>query len=240
MAEQQKIHPVDVESGAGSSATAPLFLHDAARSDKFEPSAPPATVPRRTIPVSQSRPPKPRRGRCCRCLCCSLLTLVLLAVIIAAVAGILYLAFDPKLPKYSVDRLRVTAFTVDASLTARASFDLTVTADNPNKRIGIYYEDGSRLSVWYGETSLCSGSFPVFYQGHRNKTTVTVLLNGQAQLGSNVINALQEEQQTGSVPLRFKGDVPVRVKFGALKLWKVKARVRCDLVVNSLTAEILL
>lgn len=76
----------------------------------------------------------------------------------------------------------------------------------------------------------------MFYQGHRNKTTVTTVLSGEAQLGTQLISALQQQQQTGSVPLRFKGDVPVKVKLGGLKLWKVKARVRCDLVVNRLTA----
>ncbi|PKU74635.1 hypothetical protein MA16_Dca004826 [Dendrobium catenatum] len=80
-----------------------------------------------------------------------------------------------------------------------------------------------------------NGSFPVFYQGHRNKTTVITVLDGQVQLWSQLFSALQQ-QQTGSVPLRFKGDVPVKLKLGGLKLWKVTARVRCDLVVNSLTA----
>ncbi|PKU74161.1 NDR1/HIN1-like protein 6 [Dendrobium catenatum] len=233
MAEQQKIHPVDLEAANAPKATTPLVPPGATRSDNFNPAAPP---PRRSIPVSHSLPPK-KRGNCfCRCLCCSLLTLIIIIIAIAAAAGILYLIFRPKLPSYSVDRLRITAFSIDPNFAARATFDLTVTANNPNKKIGIYYEDGSHLSVLYDDTTLCTGSFPVFYQGHRNKTTVTTVLDGQAQLGSQLFSALQQQQQTGSVPLRFKGDVPVKLKLGGLKLWKVTARVRCDLVVNSLTA----
>lgn len=234
MAEQQKIHPVDLEAANANKATTPLVPPDTTRSDNFNPSAPP---PRRSIPLSHTYPPK-KRGNCfCRCLCWSLLTLIIIIIAIAATTGILYLIFRPKLPTYSVDRLRITAFSIDPNLsTARASFDLTVTANNPNKKIGIYYEDGSHLSVLYDDTTLCWGSFPVFYQGHRNKTTVTTVLNGEAKLGGQIISALQQQQQTGSVPLRFKGDVPVKIKLGGWKLWKVKARVRCDLVVNSLTA----
>ncbi|PKA52055.1 Putative syntaxin-24 [Apostasia shenzhenica] len=235
---QNKIYPYEVETGNPS---APLVPSAAARSeDKLEPTAPPLTQPpppHRTIPVTHAAAPKKKRSCCCcRFLCWTILILILLAVAVAATAGILYLVFDPKIPKYSVDRLQITAFSVDANLTAKAAFDLTVTARNPNKRIGIYYVDGSQLNVWYEETRLCTGWFPVFYQGHRNTTTVTVKLAGEAELGRELSSALEQQQQTGSVPLLFKGDVPVKVKVGALKLWKMKARVRCDLVVNSLTA----
>ncbi|MQL77098.1 hypothetical protein Taro_009505 [Colocasia esculenta] len=239
MAEQQKIHPMDVE--AAGSPTAPLAPRELLGSEKGDPAQHPPQPPSRTIPVSHSRPPKRRGGRCCcRCLCWTGCLLLLLIILIAVSAGVLYLVFQPKAPKYSVDRLRISALTVDpANLNVSATFDVTVTATNPNKKIGIYYEDGSHLSVWYSGTSLCSGSFPAFYQGHRNTTVVNVELSGQTQVGSDLLTALQAAatQQTGSVPLQFKGDVPVRVKFGLLKLRKVRFLVNCDLVVNSLNVN---
>lgn len=236
MADQQKIHPVDVEAPPAPSA--PLVPRDMSRSDKGDPANVNQYPPfRRTLPPSYSRPPKKGRGCCCKCICWTLLTLVLLIVAVAATVGILYLVFDPKLPKYTVNRLRVTNFTVDTNFAAHASFNLTVTAENPNKHIGIYYEDGSYLSVSYSDNELCSGSFPVFYQGHRNTTVLAVNLSGQTQLTTELITALQQQQQTGNVPLRFHGDVPVKVKLGALKLWKVTSKVRCDLVVSSLSAN---
>lgn len=247
MAEQQKkIHPVDVEAAAAS-PTAPLAPRELLASEKGDPAGHPSPPLhpqpqyRRTIPVSHSRPPKRPRGRCCcRCLCWTGCLLLLLIVLLAVAAGILYLVFQPKAPKYSVDRLRISAFAVDpTNLNVSATFDVTVTATNPNKRIGIYYGGDSRLSVWYSGTSLCSGSFPAFYQGHRNTTVLTVVLNGQTQVGSELMTALQAAatQQSGSVPLLFKGDVPVRVKVGLLKLWKVRFLVNCNLVVNSLSVD---
>ncbi|ONK64110.1 uncharacterized protein A4U43_C07F22180 [Asparagus officinalis] len=208
--DHQKIHPVDVEA--------------------------------RPHLLRSPRPPRQCHGRTRRPFIALLTTarspsLILLIVIVAATIGILYLVLDPKLPKYSVDRLRITDFSVDSGLNARASFNLTVTAKNPNKHIGIYYEDNSHLSVWYSDISLCEGSFPVFYQGHRNTTVMTVTLSGQTKLGSDVVTALRAQQQTGKIPLKFRGDVPVKVKLGGLKLWKVTSRVRCDLVVDSLNAN---
>ncbi|WOL18216.1 NDR1/HIN1-like protein 6 [Canna indica] len=232
MAEHQRIHPVaDVESPPPSAPAAPPSL---AAPEKSGEQYPP--LPQRTVPVAHSRPPKKRRSCCCRCLCWTLLAIVILVVAIAATAGVLYLIFDPKLPKYSVDRLGISNFTVDSNMTTiSATFNVTVTARNPNKRIGIYYKEGSELSTWYNDERLSSGSFPAFYQGHRNTTVLHVSLAGETQIGSKLLTELQQQQQTGMIPLEVNGEVPVRVKFGSLKLKKVTFKVRCNLVVNSLS-----
>ncbi|KAJ6846266.1 uncharacterized protein M6B38_279485 [Iris pallida] len=228
--QRQKIHPVvDVEAAAPASPS-PLLPHGLQLSDKTEP-----TDEQHRVPLERRR--RTRRSCCCKCFCWTILSLALLLVLVAIALGVLYAVFDPKIPKYSVDRLRVAAFDVDANLTARATFAVTVTARNPNGRIGIYYEEGSRLSVLYSGLGLCAGSFPVFYQGHRNTSAVTVALAGAAQVGGDLTAALQRQQRTGSVPLEFRGSVPVRVKFGALKLRKMTSKVRCDLVVDSLSAN---
>ncbi|KAH9290160.1 hypothetical protein KI387_034277, partial [Taxus chinensis] len=47
------------------------------------------------------------------------------------------------------------------------------------------------------------------------------------------------QQQQGNISLRLKADaVPVKVKFGKLKTMKITFRVRCDLVVDKLAANI--
>lgn len=242
MATQQKVHPADLEA---ASQEAPLVSRDSVRSDKGDAAATAARPPlyprrRRSIPVSHSEPPKKRRSRCCRCLCWTFCMLLLFLVLIAATAGILYLVFQPKAPKYSVDRLRITSFDANRSAAGdnfniRAAFSVVVTATNPNKKIGIFYEDKSHLSVWYSGTNLCTGSLPAFYQGHRNTTVLTVALTGQTAVGLDMLTSLQAHQQAGAVPLLFRGSVPVRVKFGSLKLWKVRFLVSCDIVVTNLT-----
>ncbi|XP_058090238.1 NDR1/HIN1-like protein 6 [Magnolia sinica] len=227
MAENQRIHPVDVET--------PLAPRDNLKSEKGDPVNQYQPI-RRTIPVRYSKPPK-KRSCCCRCFCWTISFLLILLIAIAVSAGILYLVFRPKLPKYSIDRLMISDFTVDPNMNLQAGFDVTITARNPNKKIGIYYEDGSELSAWYSDINLCTGSLPKFYQGHRNTTVLNVALTGQTQLGSTLMTALTEQQQTGRIPLVVRARVPVRVKVGRLKLWKVKFLVRCNLVVDSLSAN---
>ncbi|XVF30032.1 hypothetical protein REPUB_Repub16aG0022200 [Reevesia pubescens] len=239
MADQTKIHPVpDVEAPPQTSPTAPLVPPDTLKSDNGIPVEEQHPPFQRTFPPMNSKPPK-RRSCFCKCMCWTLSILLLLIVIIGIIVGILYLVFRPKIPDYSIDGLQIAQFnlsSVDSSLSA--TFDVTITARNPNKRIGIYYEGGSHLSAWYNETKLCEGSMPKFYQGHRNTTVLVLPLSGQIQNGTALITALQQQQQqTGNIPLRLRAKQPVRIKLGSLKLPKVKFSVRCRLVVNALTAN---
>ncbi|RLN41188.1 protein YLS9-like [Panicum miliaceum] len=248
MADHQRIHPVDLEAGRNR-PSAPLVRSGSFRSDKGDPAqrannqhhqqrrghGPLPPPPRRVAPPPAPLPPPKRRGRgcCCRFLCCLIVTTAVLAILLAAAAAALYLIFKPQAPRYSVDRLAVSAFQVDPStLTARAAFDVTVTAANPNARIGILYERGSSLGVWYGPYPLARGALPAFHQAPRNTTVLAVAMAGEVQLASAAVAGMRDAQRDGAVPLVFRADVPVRVELGSLRLWRVTARVRCDLVVD--------
>lgn len=195
-------------------------------------------VSRRELPRYYSPPPK-RRSSCCRCLCCAFCFLFALVVAIAIACGILFLVFRPKIPKYSVDSIQITKFNLNVTdFSTDCQFAVNIKARNPNKRIGIYYLDHSHLAVSYAGTELCTGSLPVFYQGHKNTTYLDVALTGTgAKLTSEMFSMLQEEEQQSSVPLNLKADVPVKIKLGKLKLMKIKVRVRWDLVVDGLSAN---
>ncbi|KAF8014646.1 hypothetical protein BT93_H0451 [Corymbia citriodora subsp. variegata] len=229
MADQPKIHPTaDLELPP----TVPLVPPGAPASDKatspLRHQGPPVIIP--------SRPPR-TRSCCCRCLCWTICLLVVLLFVVGAAAAILYAVFQPKLPEYSVQKLRITDLRLNIDLTLYAKFEVQITANNPNKRIGIYYEKGGWLAVWYENDKLCQGSLPIFYQGHKNVTELNVRLSGQTRSGRTLMNALQEQQQTGQIPLTLNVNAPVAVKVGRLKLRKVRILGKCLLVVNSLSTS---
>uniref|UniRef100_A0A7N0RDI1 Late embryogenesis abundant protein LEA-2 subgroup domain-containing protein n=1 Tax=Kalanchoe fedtschenkoi TaxID=63787 RepID=A0A7N0RDI1_KALFE len=187
---------------------------------------------------TSTRARKKPRSCCCRVFCWTISIIIILIVAIAITAGILYLIFRPKLPDYSIDSLRVTELALNPDATLSASFTLNVTAENPNTKIGIYYLRGSRLSAWYEDTELCNGSLPAFYQGHENTTVMDVVMSGRHVNGTRILSRVQErEQASGSVPLSLRANVPVRIKWGSLKLMKMKFRVRCKFQVDALTAN---
>ncbi|KAJ6422912.1 hypothetical protein OIU84_023949 [Salix udensis] len=244
MASHQKIHPQNMSSSAHDDQqldfespqvpTVPLVPRGSSKSDDSH-HWPPF---QRTIPVIHTKPPRKRRSCCCRFLCWTLSLVFLLILLVGAAAGILYLVFQPELPKYSIDRLQITQFNLTSNSSLTATFDVTITARNPNKKVGVYYEGGSRISVWYTGTSLCQGSLPRFYQGHRNTTVLDVVLSGQTEDANTLITSLQQQQQqTGIIPLNLRVIQPVRIKLGEFKLMEVKFRVRCRLDVDNLAAN---
>lgn len=236
-ADHQRIHPVAQDIEASTAPHVPLVPRGASKSDRGEPpqsSYPPFI---RTIPVMHSKPPK-KRSCFCRCLCWTVSLILLQLIIIAITGGIIYFVFRPKLPKFSIDKLQITDFNLNSDQSLNATFDVGITARNPNKKIGIYYEGGSRISVLYSGTQLCQGALPKFYQGHRNTTELIVPLTGQTQNASDLLNRLQQQQQElGYVPLNLRVRQPVRIKLGKLKLMKVKFLVRCTLQVDSLSTN---
>ncbi|KAL3527370.1 hypothetical protein ACH5RR_012026 [Cinchona calisaya] len=242
MADHQRIHPVqDPEAAVPPRPTAPLVSRGSSHSERGDPEAsrnnnnnyPPY---QRTIPYSYSKPPK-KRSCFKKCLCWTLCLVILQIILIGILAAIIFFVFRPKLPKYSVDSMSITQFNLNNDNSLYATFNVNITARNPNKKIGIYYENGSRLRVYFQGTELCEGSLPKFYQGHRNTTVMNVNLTGQTQDAAGLLQSLQAQQQTGNVPLNLRARVPVRVKLGGLKLMKWKFLVRCRLNVDSLAQD---
>lgn len=189
--------------------------------------------------ISASNGPSSRskkRGSCCCRVACLALLLVAAA---AALAGGLYAALDPKLPVYTVHALNVTAFGMDDDMTARARFDASVRVENPNRAIGIRYEAGSSLAVWFRGYRLAEGAFPAFYQGHRDASLVRVDMGEATLRGTGVVEAMRHVNANGGgeLPLLFTGEMPVRVKVGPVMTNKVTPRVRCDLVLDRLSTE---
>lgn len=219
MADSQRIHPVqDPEAPKEQRPTAPLVPRGSSRSDNGNPEQQHYPPPiRRTIPYSYEKPP-PKRNCCRKCLCWTIFLILLLIIILGILAAIIYFVFRPKVPKYSVDSMRITQFNLGNDMSLSATFNVNITARNPNKKIGIYYEGGSHLSVWFRGTKLCEGSLPKFYQGHRNTTVLNLTLNGQTDNGSDLLQRLETQRQTGNIPLNLRARVPVRLKLGKLKL----------------------
>ncbi|CAN1265792.1 NDR1/HIN1-like protein 6 [Linum perenne] len=183
------------------------------------------------------KPNKPNTSCIRKCICWTFSILLLLLIAAAASAAAIYLVFKPKVPNYSVDSLRISDLRLNLDLSLTARFDVRVTASNPNDKIGIYYESGGDISVWYSGTKLCRGPIPKFYQGHRNVTRLHVGLAGRKKYGSALMSAIQEQQTTGRIPLDLRVHAPVAVKLGALKMRKVKVLGNCVLVVDRLSSN---
>ncbi|KAA8544461.1 hypothetical protein F0562_022499 [Nyssa sinensis] len=181
---------------------------------------------------------KTRRSCCCRCLCWTLSLFVLVIFLIAIAAGILYLVFRPEAPKYSVDDVAIIGFNLTSSAPISPEFDITIRAQNPNDKLGIYYKKASAVNVYYSDVNLCNGVLPTFYQPKNNLTIFETALKGSSIILTNAVHsALVAEQRQGKVPFKVNLEAPVKVKVGAVQTWTITVKVKCDIVVDSLTAQ---
>ena len=178
---------------------------------------------------------KPRRGRRC---CCWFLSLAALLILLLAIAsGIFYLVIRPEAPSYSVQDISITGFNVSSEPPISPGFNVTVRAENPNKKISIYYEKDSSVRVYHSDVNLCNGVLPAFHQPSRNVTVFQTKLKGSGiVLTSAVRETLLNQQRQGNIPLKLKLKAPVKIKVGSVKTWTITVKVSCDVTVDKLTA----
>ncbi|KAK7316617.1 hypothetical protein RJT34_00216 [Clitoria ternatea] len=184
---------------------------------------------------------KTRRCRCCCCLCWFISFIIGLIILLGIAAGILYLIVRPKAPEYSIDTVSVKGMNLtlpSSTVEISPEFDVTVRAANSNGKIGIYYEAGSSVQMFYREILLCDGALPAFYQPSNNVTVFeTVLKSNGIELTTSDQAALVKAVAQRSVPLQLKLRAPVKVKVGSVKSWKITVKVDCDVTVDELTAR---
>ncbi|XP_057802420.1 NDR1/HIN1-like protein 13 [Salvia miltiorrhiza] len=175
---------------------------------------------------------KSGRSRCC---CCTLSLLAFLVIAAAISAGVLYLVFRFKSPNYAVTSLAIKGMNLTSAAPISPEFDVTIRAENPNGKIGIYYLKGSAINVFYNDVKLSHGVLPAFYQPKKNVTVLRPALTGSGvMLGGAVKASLTNEQNQGNIPFVVRTKVPVKIKVGSVKTWKITVKAKCDVVVDAL------
>eukprot|EP00250_Pteridium_aquilinum_P008955 c18336_g1_i1 orf=430-1314(+) len=197
-----------------------------------------------------------RRGRrgCCRSCCCCLAWLCAVVggiiFILGIAALVLYLVLQPKAPDFSVTDATIAAFNLTAaplsadntspgaSLYLNADVTFDVRAENPNKKIGIYYDEVD-VTLFYEDAKIGTGSIPAFYQGHKNTTLLYLHMKGQdvgltPSLGSSLQTTLKNADAT--VLLHSKTLAQVRIKIGSWKSRAAKFQVDCTVEMSQPTA----
>ncbi|CDP19130.1 unnamed protein product [Coffea canephora] len=181
---------------------------------------------------------KPRRSCCRLCVCYTVFVLFLVIVAAAISAGVLYLVYRPKAPKYAVLDVAIRGLNSTSTSAMSPEFDVSIRAENPNKKIGIYYLSGSEIQVSHGDVGLSNGAWPVFYQPSKNVTVFQTALKGSdVVLSDDVRLAMANELREGNVPFRLNIKAPVKIKVGSVKTWKITVKVKCDVAVDALNQQ---
>ncbi|KAF8006939.1 hypothetical protein BT93_K1053 [Corymbia citriodora subsp. variegata] len=186
------------------------------------------------VPTKQHSHLRPSRGRGCGCGCCLLkliFNLVLTVVVIVGLLALLFwLVFRPNLVKFHVTDAELTQFNFTTTNTLSYNLKLNLTIRNPNRRIGIYYDQIEARAIYGGER-FDSEYLTPFYQGHKNTTTLSAVFEGQqlVVLGTSEQSDFNSEKAASVYDIDMKLYLRVRFKLGKIKTFRIKPRVKCGL-----------
>ncbi|CAI9773383.1 unnamed protein product [Fraxinus pennsylvanica] len=181
-------------------------------------------------PMYRPQPPPRRRHRrsCCCYICFCTTLLILFLLLLAAIAGtVFWVLYRPHRPSFSVSTLHLSKFNItDTAVTS--TFNLTLTARNPNKKIVFLYDPIS-VKIFSGDITVGDGSLPGFTQATKNITTVKTVLSSSSPFPDGTdISPLKSSFKNKNLPLKITLDTKVKVKIGKLKTKKLRIRVDCD------------
>lgn len=201
----------------------------------------PALPPPATYAKPHRRGHRRGIGGCCCCLLSTFCSLLLAVVLLAGLTIlILWLVLKPvHLPKYSLDNIDIVNFAVGKNNTLNADFVYNITAENPNRKIGIKY-DYIDLETSYNGQLFGRSSIPGFYQGHQNTTVLSSELKVQDYaLQASSATALTTQISDNSVPLHVRANAKVHVRIGKYTSPGFKVRVDCDVTMGVSPAKLI-
>ncbi|KAK1397292.1 Harpin inducing protein [Heracleum sosnowskyi] len=197
------------------------------------------------VPPQKSyyRPGPPGRSDCC---CCSFLNccfccifnficqlLCALLLLVGIVALILWLIFRPNPVKFYVTDASLTQFDISSThKTLHYNLALNMTVRNPNKRIGIYYDQIEAQALYQGQV-FGTANVTGFYQGHKETDYLNPVFNGQnlVVLENDDLSKFDMEMELEHFSIGIKLDLTVRLKFLLFKTPKFSPKIDCDLKV---------
>ncbi|CAM8962688.1 unnamed protein product [Rhodiola kirilowii] len=187
----------------------------------YGPSIPPPTKGRRSS------------GRNCLCsLFCLLFKIIVALVIVIGLAVLIFwLIFRPTNLKFHVTDATLTEFTLSNN-TLKYNLALNLTARNPNKRIGVYYEK-IEVRAYYEDQRFGAVPLDSFYQGHKNTSVWSPVFQGQnlVVLSGSDLNNFNAEKLSGVYSIDLRVHLRLKLKFGKLKTMTMTPKIECVLMV---------
>ncbi|KAL5215744.1 hypothetical protein ABZP36_007145 [Zizania latifolia] len=178
----------------------------------------------------------------CKCLACGLCSclcsiLISLLVTVAVLALVFYLLFRPHMIAATVDSASLTHFSLGSNSILSYSLNVTMTVRNPNKHVGLYYDNVESLALFEGQRFGYAPLDP-FYQSTEATTRLTPAFSGQQPIQGDVAAAdLRSQQTDGKFNIDVKLNARLRVKVWAFKVPGPKSKVTCPLSVPAPAAN---
>lgn len=166
-----------------------------------------------------------KRRRFFRRLCACILVL---AFIVLVVVLLVWAILQPNKPRFILQDATVYAFNLSTPNLLTSNFQVTLSARNPNDKIGIYYDRLDVYASYHSQQITLRTAIPPTYQGHKEINVWSPFIYGnQVPVAPYNSVALGQDQGSGAVQLTIRIDGRVRWKVGTFISGRYHLYVRC-------------
>ncbi|KAK9079226.1 hypothetical protein SSX86_000896 [Deinandra increscens subsp. villosa] len=157
-----------------------------------------------------------------------LIGFAILAAIVLLIFFITWAILHPKKPKFVLQDATIYGFNVSAPILLSSNFQITVSARNPNSKVGIYYDQLDIFATYHSQQITYFTQIQPVYQGHKDLNIWSPFV-----YGTNVPVApyngatLTQDQANGAIGLVVKINGRVRWKVGSFISGRYHLHVTC-------------
>ncbi|XP_073158252.1 NDR1/HIN1-like protein 1 [Henckelia pumila] len=158
---------------------------------------------------------------------CSIIFILLLILLV-------WLILRPTKPHFILQDATVYAFNLTTpAATLTTVLQVTLSARNPNERIGIFYDRVDVYASYHGEQVTLATLLPATYQGHKDITVWSPFLHGESvPVAPYLAVSLDQDQFTGTVLINIRVKGSIRWKVGTFISGKYHLNVNCPAYIN--------
>ncbi|KAK1266667.1 hypothetical protein QJS04_geneDACA000253 [Acorus gramineus] len=181
------------------------------------------------MPESSRRPPTrpPQYRRPLTLLRCVVFTILAIIILVGLAVLVTWLVIRPTKIEYAVENATITHYNLTSKDALNATFDVSLVAYNPNRRVSIYYEQ-VEFSVWYLGQIVVSRGGEAFYQPRQNVTRLDFEAAAEGVgLKGYVAGQMRRERSMGTTNLEVRLKARVRFRVGSWRSKHYTMRVDC-------------
>ncbi|XAR52145.1 hypothetical protein NMG60_11020066 [Bertholletia excelsa] len=145
---------------------------------------------------------------------------------------LVWLVLHPSKPEFSLKEASVYQLNLSGTH-LNSSMQLTLLSKNPNRKVGIYYDEFSVYASYKGQQITVDTFLPPFYQGHGEKNVLTASLVGTGlPVASSFGYEVGRDQMVGKLVLNLKMNGRLRWKVGTWVSGRYRLNVNCVSVMD--------
>lgn len=144
---------------------------------------------------------------------------------------LIWFILHPTNPQFSLKQADVNQLNLSGPSLLNSSMQITLMSINPNKRVGIYFDEFLLYASYKGQKITPETSISAFYQGHEEVNLLSASLVGfQQPVAPSFAYEVQRDQGTGKLALSFRVMGRLRWKVGTWVSGRYRFVVNCTAV----------